>query len=770
MSGAEHSIRHVTVIGSGVMGGAIAAHLANASVDVLLLDIPTNEPGKPRDHLAREAIRRMESANPPPLMRRSDSARIQAGNLADDLHRISASDWIIEAVAENLEIKRSVYASLESHLNEHCAISSNTSTFRLEDLLKNRSDRFKAGFAITHFFNPPRYMRLVEFAAGPQTDCRLASSLQAFCDVRLGKTVVPVKDSPGFIANRIGTYFVDTAINEAIVSGASIEVTDAQCGSPLGMPKTGVFGLLDLVGLDVYTKVKDSLRAHLPQADELVRPVPSDELLTWMMKEGRLGRKSPSGGFYAQLSKDGAKQKLSLDMSARQWRQTVEAKLPRPEDMREFLDAKQSALVKRTILKTLSYAAALLGEVSDHSEHIDAAMRLGYNWTWGPFEILERLGAGWVVQALEDMGGVIPPAIRDAAARESSGDKHPAKRSDSAPLLARALSLEAVKATSKQLVSGVGANLWDTGNGVAIFEITTKANALSRAVFDRLNDALELLEEGRGPCQAMVIYSDGSNFAAGADLREFATLIGEGRWDELREFAAYGQTSFQRLRRCKIPVVAAVKGAALGGGCELLLHSTAVQAHAESRIGLVESTVGIIPAWGGCAEMLRRYQLRESGAKGPYAVPEAVHRLIGRGRTSSSAHDAIELGFLRASDGISMNTDRVFEDAMNRAKLLIGTISAVEAIGLVLGGVSAATTLNASIRAGVEGGMLTAHDQIVASELATVLTGGDCEPTVPTDASKVLELEVEGAMRLFKTPATQARIRSLLDTGKALRN
>jgi 3-hydroxyacyl-CoA dehydrogenase len=770
VSATEHSIRHVTVIGAGVMGGAIAAHLANAGVDVLMLDIATDDPAKPRDHVAREAILRMESANPPPLMRRADSARIQPGNLADDLHRISASDWIIEAVAENLEIKRSVYASLEPHLNDHCAISSNTSTFRLEHLLKNRSDRFKAGFAITHFFNPPRYMRLVEFAAGPQMEGRFASSLQAFCDIRLGKTVVPVKDSPGFIANRIGTYFVDTAINEAIASGASIEVTDAQCGSPLGMPKTGVFGLLDLVGLDVYSKVKASLRAHLPETDELARAVPSDDLLTWMINEGRLGRKSSSGGFYAQLSKDGVKQKLSLDLSARQWRQTVEAKLPRPKDMREFLEAKESTLAKRTILKTLSYAAAVLGEVSDHPEHIDAAMRLGYNWTWGPFETLERLGSGWVAQALEDIRCVVPPAIREAAAREASGDKHAAKRSNVDPSLTRPVSLEAFKATSKQLVSGPGANLWDTGSGIAVFEITTKANALSRAVFDRLNQSLDLLEEGRGPCQAMVIYSDGSNFAAGADLREFASLIAEARWEELREFAAYGQASLQRLRRCKIPVVAAVKGAALGGGCELLLHSTAVQAHAESRIGLVESTVGIVPAWGGCADMLRRYQLREGSAKGPYAVPEAVHRLIGRGRTSSSVYDAIELGFLRASDGISMNIDRVFEDAMNRARSLIGATIAVEPVGLVLGGVSAATTLNAGIQAGVEGGMLTAHDQVVASELATVLTGGDCEASVPTDAARVLTLEVEAAMRLFKMPATQARIRSLLDTGKPLRN
>lgn len=748
------------------MGGAIAAHLANAGVDVLLLDIPTDEPGKPRDHIAREAIRRMESANPPPLMRRADSARIQPGTLVDDLYRIGGSDWIIEAVAENLEIKRSVYAAVEPHLKDHCAISSNTSTFRLEHLLKNRSDQFKAGFAITHFFNPPRYMRLVEFAAGPQTDARISTSLQEFCDVRLGKTVVPVKDSPGFIANRIGTYFVDTAINEAIATGSSIEATDAQCGSPLGMPKTGVFGLLDLVGLDVYTKVKASLRAHLPETDELVRGVPSDDLLAWMMKEGRLGRKSPSGGFFAQLSRDGGKEKLSMDLSTRYWRQTIEVKLPRPKDLREFLEAKDSALARRTILKTLSYAAALLGEVSDHPEHIDAAMRLGYNWTWGPFEILDRLGAAWVMQALEQMQCAVPPAIRAAAER----DQQPSRPAAQTPALTQAQALETVKASSKKLVSGVGANLWDTGTGIAIFEITTKASALSRAVFDRLNEALDLLEEGCGPCQAIVIYSDGANFAAGADLREFASLITEARWEELREFAAYGQSSLQRLRRCKIPVVAGVKGAALGGGCELLLHSTAVQAHAESRIGLVESTVGIVPAWGGCAEMLRRYQQRDGVAKGPYAVPEAVHRLIGRGRTSSSAYDAIELGFLRPSDGISMNIDRVFEDAVDRARSLIGTNLSVEPVSLALGGVSAAATLRAGIQAGVEAGQLTAHDQVVASELATVLTGGECDAAMPSNPSSVLALEVDAAMRLFKAPATQARIRSLLETGKPLRN
>lgn len=765
-------IETVAVIGSGVMGAAIAAHVANAGVQVLLFDLATTETGRARNEIARNAIDAMPKARPPMLMDPSFAESIQPLNLEDDLSRLAECDWVIEAVAERLDIKAGLYRRMEEHLGPDTLVSSNTSTFSLAQLLEGRPQWFRKVFSIVHFFNPPRYMRLVELVALEDVDVLALGRVRHFLDVGLGKSVIACKDSPGFIANRIGSFFVETAVQECLSRGLSPETTDAVCGLAMGMPRSGVFGLLDLVGIDLFQRVARSLRSSLAATDALQASISNDALYQQMIERDRLGAKSKGQGFYwKQRDSQGKKQTHTLDLIERQYRPHDRSAAVDILDFttRDALDTsgELAEFARTVLLKTLAYTAEVFDQVAYRVSDVDQAMRLGYGWRLGPFEMIDRLGADWVAVRLSDMGLPIPSLLestaqasfyqsRDAKTLELCSDgNYQALAEPDAPT-----SLESLVQGQSPLQQNASAKLWNAGNGVAVFEITTKACVLNQQVFGLLLSVLDMAADPSSEIKAIVIYSDGPHFAAGADVSEFDRLLVADDWDQLRAYAQLGQDCMQSLQRSKVPVVAAIKGAVLGGGCELAMHATAVQAHAELTLGLVETSVGILPAWGGCAEVLARAQRARPEASAQ-ELSNAAFELIGHAKVCRSAAEARRHHYLRDSDRITMNLDRLLPDAIALAEsLLQADASALspDAEPLRLPGGEGLVSLSAEIDRLQTSAAIDAHQARILKELAAVLCGGDGRIEGPVPPARVRELEIEHVLRLFATDATQKRI------------
>lgn len=772
-------INKVAVIGSGVMGGAIAAHCANAGCDVLLLDIVPRDAGPEmpdRNRLASSAIERMKKARPPAFMHPSIVQRVEPGNLEDHLPRLSEADWIIEAIVERADIKRDLFKKIDAVRRKGSIVSSNTSTIPLKTMIADQSEAFASDFMITHFFNPPRYMPLLEIVTGDDTRIDAAHTIRAFCTTHLGKSVVPCRDSPGFIANRIGTYFVLLAMGEAKRLGLSVEEADAICGKPMGMPKTGVFGLVDLVGLDVIDAVKTSLLGNLPDTDDIHRVAPNSGFLKTLVTSNRLGRKSANGGFYKTVKDVGGKQKYCIDLDSLEHRKlnpqilcSLDLKSSSLNELVEHNSA-QGRFAKSILVQFLGYVAGLMPEISDNVADVDKAMRLGYGWTRGPFEMIDALGADWLLQNLELLDLAVSDNLcgRDEASfyvHTNQGLEQ--RRADGEYSLIGQeqdiLSLEQIKRSKKPEFTNGSASLWDLGDGVLNFEITTKQNALGQSVFDAFERAFDLVEESGSRWRAMTVYSDAKTFAAGADLNEFHALTSTQDWSTLRKFAQRGQDVFSRMRDLQFPVVAGVSGAALGGGCELILNSTAAVAHAESYIGLVEASVGIIPAWGGCAEMLERHARFPAAQPTPIQALENAFLAILTCQTSTSAQDAKDMFVLRQTDEIVMHRDHVLKHTKAKALSLTGNMPSRGPSSICLQGEAGRKLLEAKMKAIEQKGQLKLHDVIVGGVLAITLTGGDLLERELGAVDSILRLEVDGAMRLFQTTETQKRIARLIN-------
>ena len=770
-------LHHATVVGAGVMGGGIAAHLANAGVPVLLAD---TRPGA-----AAEAVARLLKAEPAPFMHPGRARLITPVDLPEAFDRMTDSDWIIEAVTENLVVKADLYRALDRVRKPGSVISSNTSTIPLSKLAAGQSHCFASDFMITHFFNPPRYMRLLELVAGPDTRPEAVAAIADFADRRLGKGVVMCRDTPGFIANRIGAFWLQAAINAAFDLGLTIEEADAVCGRPFGLPKTGVFGLLDLIGLDLLPHVTGSLAAALAPADPfraLIRPQP---LLTRLIQEGYTGRKGKGGFYRLGRRPDGRRIKLALDLASGTERPSEKAALDSLQAARGGLTAlfehadRGGAYARAVMLPTLAYAAERVPEVSDDIDAVDRAVRLGYNWKYGPFELIDRLGTGWFADRLAAEGLPVPSLVSTAAGR-------PFYRVETATLQALAddgtyrpvirpagvLVLADIKRRSPPVARNPSAALWDLGDGVLCLEFTSKMNTLDPQVFAMIDGALTRIGDGRGLWKALVIYNEGEAFSVGANLGLAMILYNVGLWDQIAERIAEGQRCYLALRNAPFPVVSAPSGLALGGGCEMLLYSHAVQAHAESYIGLVETGVGVLPAWGGCTALLIRHRQDSTGPGGPMPPIAQAFETIALAKVSRSADDARWLKYLTANDGITMNRDRLLADAKARALALWTPDYRPPAPPppLALPGPSGRLALALQVEALQLQGKATAHDGVVAKAVATVLTGGDTDLTDSVSEAELLALERREFMKLVRTPATLDRIDHVLATGKPLRN
>lgn len=775
------SIATAAVIGAGVMGAGIAAHLANAGVSVLLLDVVPKE-GDNRNALAEGAIAKMLKADPAPFMSKRMAKFVTPGNIEDDLDKLGAVDWIVEAVLEDPEIKRSLYERLEAVRKDGSIISSNTSTLPLSLLTKDMPERFCADFLITHFFNPPRYMPLLELVTGPKTKPEVLETLSAFADRVLGKGIVLCHDTPGFVANRIGTFWLQCAVVETLERGLTIEEADAVMGRPIGVPKTGVFALLDLVGLDLMPKVDASLAATLADDDPyqaLRRPFP---LLEKMIAEGYTGRKG-KGGFYRLNKTNGARVKEAVDLTTRDYAPAAKPSLASVSASRRggpkalvAHDDKGGQFAWAVLSQTLGYAAALVPEIADDVPSVDRAMRLGYNWKFGPFELIDKLGAADFTERLKAEGKAVPPLLEKAAAAEGfyrvkdgrhqvmtvDGDYVDVQRGEGVLLLSD------VKLRGEPLAKNGSASLWDIGDGVVCLEVHTKLNTMDPEVFKIIAKALDIVGKDY---KALVIYNEGSHFSAGANLGLAMFAANVGAWPMIEDMVAQGQKIYTALKRAPFPVVAAPSGLALGGGCEILLAADAVQAHAESYVGLVEAGVGVVPAWGGCKELLSRLAADPRRPKGPMPAVAAAFETIGMAKVAKSAFEAKELGFLSGSDQVTFNRERLLADAKAKALSLVDGYQPPEPVELSLPGPSGKASLAFALRDLYAKGLATEHDMVVASELADVLTGGDAaDHTEPLPEETVLKMEREAFMRLVRTPGTLARVEHTLETGKPLRN
>jgi 3-hydroxyacyl-CoA dehydrogenase len=682
-------------------------------------------------------------------------------------------------VVERIEVKQALYRRLEGVRRPGTAISSNTSTIKLKALTAGMSEAFRRDFLITHFFNPPRYMRLLEIVGGPDTSTDTIAAVAGFADIALGKSVVRCEDSPGFIANRLGIYWMQVAVNQAFDLGLTVEEADAIVGRPMGIPSTGVFGLMDLVGIDLGPQVNASMRAVLPKSDafhSVDREVP---LIGRMIEQGLTGRKG-KGGFYRMDRSAGGRTKLAIDLKTGEYRPELQPVLPEVEaagrDLRLLLSAPGNAgtYAFRVLAQTIAYAATLVPEAAASIADIDEAMRLGYAWKWGPFELADKLGPGWLVERLTAAGAAVPKLLADAAGRtfyRAEGGRRQFLGIDGAYHdLVRApgvLLLEDIKLASKPVLRNGSAALWDIGDGVACFEFTAKSNTLDDKTLDLLDKTIELVGQ---KFKALVIYNEGSQFSLGANLGLVLFAANIAAWGEIERSIEAGQRIYKALKYAPFPVVAAPAGMALGGGCEIVLHADAVQAHAETYLGLVECGVGLIPGWGGCGEMLARLRAEPKLPRGPMPAPAKVFEGVSTADVSKSAHRAMENKLLRPTDGITFNRDRLLADAKARALSMVDGYVPPKPPEFILPGQSGRAGLYQAAQGFHRRGIATDHDLFVADALAEVLSGGDTDIVDVLTEQQMLDLERKAFMRLVRTGPTLARIEHTLETGKPLRN
>ena len=772
------SIKKIAVIGSGVMGSGIAAQAANAGLEVVLLDIVAE--GSDRDAVAMGAIQRMRKTNPAPLMHPRNAARIRPGNLDDHLGWLADCDLVIEAVLENLEIKKDLYQKVDAHRRSDCIVTSNTSTIPLDHLVAEMPEGFREHFAVTHFFNPPRYMRLLELVAGSDTRAEVITALRDFGDRLLGKSVVDCKDTPGFIANRIGILWMGVAVRFAFEDGITVEEADAVIGKPMGIPKTGIFGLLDLVGIDLQPHVESSMLSLLPNGDMYRDIHRRSEFIENMIADGYTGRKG-KGGFYRLNRSDGEKIKEALDLSSGEYHRAKKPVLESVEAARGGLRAlvehpdRGGQYAWRVLSHTLSYAAALVPEIADDIHAVDEAMKNGYAWKWGPFELIDKLGPRWFAERLAAEGMAVPPLLEQVGDNNfyrtengrlqyfgTDNAYHNVERADGVLLLSD------IKRSSDRVAGNASASLWDIGDKVLCLEFHSKMNAVDEGIMLMADKAMKVITtQGY---DALVIHNEGSNFSVGANvgLALFAANI--AAWPKITESVKQGQDVYKKLKFAPFPVIGAPSGMALGGGCEILLHCDAIEAHAETYMGLVEVGVGLVPAWGGCKEMLLRWSDNPKHAKGPMPAVSKVFETVATATVAKSAEEARALLYLRPSDGIVMNRDRLLARAKERALSMIKDYTPPEPRELQLPGPSGEAAMTLVLNDFRRSGKATDHDVTVGKRLAHVLAGGKVDPTETLTEDKLLNLERAAIVSLLRTSPTLDRIEHMLETGKPLRN
>ena len=790
-------IEKVCVLGAGVMGSGIAAHFANAGFPVLLLDIvppdlkeEEKQDRKARNRLALKGIENALNFKPAPLFySASFKELITVGNFEDDFDKVGECDLIIEAVVENLEIKRKLFERVEQHMKWGAIVSSNTSGLSIKAMSEGRGAEFKRNFLVTHFFNPVRFMKLLEIVPGEETDPEVVDTWVKLGRERLGKGIVFAKDTPNFIANRIGVYGLMKVIHLMIQDGYTIEEVDAIFGPPMGRPKSAAFGTCDLVGIDTFAHVTKNCYDSLPDDDErdvFILP----EFIEKMLEMKLLGNKTKAG-FYKKTESG---ERLVLDYNTLEYRQAQKPEfdsikatkgVDNPKDRLINLlntEDRGSRLAWKATAHTLIYAAKRIGEIADDIVNIDNAMKWGFNWELGPFEVWDAIGVKESVERMESEGFKVPDIVKRVLT-EGEGTFYKKEGTQRyyfdfisgtyKPLVLpeTVIILGDLKEEGKVIKENFGASLIDIGDNVACLEFHTKMNAIDDDVIKMIHEAADEVEAN---FEGLVIANHADNFSVGANLGLILMIVQMGNFEQLREVVKQFQQANMRLKYLKRPVVTCPAGMTLGGGCEIAMHGARIQAAAETYMGLVEIGAGVLPAGGGCKEMIVRMLSGVPADMKINRMPfiQKAFECIAMAKVSKSAEEAKELGYMRPYDGVSLNRDNLIYDAK---QVVLGLSRAgyrppLPPQNLILPGREGFALLKLGLWTFRLAGHITEHDKVCAEKIAWVLCGGDIEPNTKVTEEYLLELECEAFLSLAGMEKSQARMEALLKTGKPLRN
>lgn len=793
-------IRKVAVLGAGVMGSGIAAHLANAGIPALLLDIvpPKAAEGEKtdskafRNKFAAGAVQNLRKQKPSPIFSTAALELIEIGNFDDDLARLSECDWVIEVVKEDLKIKQATFARVEKAIRPGTIVSSNTSGLSIVGMLEGRGAELKKNFLVTHFFNPVRYMKLLELVAGPDTSKDVLQAIHQFGEEVLGKGIVYGKDTTNFIANRIGVYGMMKTIAEMQKAELSIEEVDKIFGPAMGRPKSAVFRTADIVGLDTFVHVATNCYDTLTQ-DEERESFKIPDFLQTMVKNGWLGDKGGQGFYKKQKGGAGEKEILALDLKTLEYKpqqkvrydslgaaKEIEKTSERIASVMNGSD-KAAKFAEKVTLDGLAYASRRIPEIADDLLNIDRGMRWGFGWDLGPFEVWDAYGVQKGVDRMKELG--LRPAawVEDMlkagrtsfygvdGARDTYWDIN-SKKALPIPENPRTARVEYLKRGNKKVLGNDAATLWDMGDGITLLEFHSKMNSIDDAIIDLMNKGLDETEKN---FRGLVIGNDGSNFSVGANLMAILWAVNSDDLASVAKLVEAFQNVNQRMRFSPVPVVTAPFGLTLGGGAEVTMGGNAIQAASETYMGLVEVGVGLIPGGGGNLMLMRNIFGPFSADKDFDALPflKKVFLTIGMAKVATSGEEAREAGFLGPENGLSLNRDFLLSDAKQRA---LGMANAgfrpPRKMFFRLPGRSGAATIDMLLYDMQLNNQISEHDRTIAKKLARVLTGGDTSPSNLVSEERLLELEREAFLSLLGEQKTRDRMMFMLEKGKPLRN
>ncbi len=806
----KRRIEKAVVLGAGTMGARIAAHFANAGLPCVLLDIvppgvAADAPAEARNKIVRAGLDGARKSKPAAFFTAGLADRIAVGNFDDDLARCAEADWIIEVVAENLEIKRNLLVRVAQFRKPGAIVTTNTSGLPVHLIAEGLPEEFQQHWAGTHFFNPPRYLKLVELIPGPKTSPEMIETLREFCDRRLGKGVVVAKDTPNFIANRIGTFSILNALRLMGNLGLTVEEVDACTGPVIGQPKSATFRTADIVGLDVLVHVVKNVYETVPndESREMFR-VPA--LIEEMAKRGWLGDKTGQG-FYKKVKGEGEKEILTLDVKTMEYRARQKARFASLESAKGIedtterlrsligpvLEGQKADKAQQFLWGLLSenclYAARRVPEISDHIADVDRAMRWGFAWELGPFELMDAIGVKAFADSVKKEGRSLPPVIEKllASGQTSFYESNRGARSvfslatgatENVEEPAGILILKSLKDAGREVERNSGASLIDLGDGVVCCEFHSKMNAIGSDLIAMIHKGIKRLDSD---FDGMVIANQAVNFSVGANLMLVLVAAQEQEWDELHLAVKQFQNVNLAIKYAPKPVVIAPQGMALGGGCEVSLHGARIQAAAEAYMGLVEAGVGLIPGGGGSKEMLIRANEHASGGDDLdlFHALRPIFETLAMAKVGTSAEECRDYGFLRREDGVSMNRERLVADAKEAALALIrggykppaaSWQEGAQTTQIKVLGEQFLATAKMAIHLLLRGGYATEHDAVVARKLANILAGGALSAPQFVSEQYVLDLEREAFVSLCGERKTQERIAHTLKTGKPLRN
>ena len=773
-----YEINKAAVIGAGTMGLGIAGQLANAGVEVILLDIPAD--GDNRNAIAERALERLLDENQPGLLHEDFLGRIKIGNIEDDMELLADVDWVAEAIVERLDLKKSLYKKIDAVRKQGSIVSSNTSTIPISLLVEDMPESFCAEFAITHFFNPVRFMRLLEIVRGAATRIEVIESLELFADQKLGKGVVVCNDTPGFLGNRVGVFAIQTALHSAFEMGLKPEEADAIFGRPMGIPKTGVFGLYDLIGIDLMSDVAKSLVSILPENDAFHAVSAEIPVMKRMIDEGYIGNKVEKGGFYQPADPANGVTRKTLYFNDFEYREhdasrpqvAIDAELAGDFTLLLEQDDKLGDYAWKILSDTLCYAAELVPEVNESLVAVDDAMKLGYNWIQGPHEMIDAIGVDKFIARLEKDGRNVPTFVRTAAGksfyRVSDGKLQFLLADGSYRDLERAegvIRFSEKRRTLTAIEENEAASYFDIGNDIGLIEFHSKANALGPKSLQLIEAATAHATENM---QALLIHNDAQHFSCGADLQSILGFVASKDMDGLDKFLDHYQRTLMTMRYSPIPVVAAPSGLSMGGGFEVLLHTDKIVYHANSVTGLVETLVGVVPGGGGVKEMLYRWVEKEGDVtKGAWSA----FMNIGYGKTARSPIEAEPLAMFRTGvDSYIMNRDRLLATATTAALAMVDNYVVERHGTLAMPGRDVWAEMVAWLEKTHAKGYLTPHDVTTGTQIAKIVTGGDIDAGTVLTENDLFALERDAFVTLGRTTETLDRIRFMLDNGTPLRN